>query len=535
MKAQPKTTIICREAGSHTLIAKQGGRILVNEKVGIMGYGVCIPIERIATEKIVRNREARRKDLDDFLAKVRDGLLLRYKSIANYSEDTTTIAAEAAENAIRMAGIDPKLIRSVALGTESKPYAVGLAARHVASFTGMGENVFVADLEGACNAGMQAVNYIMSQIKSGVIDYGIAIGSDVSQAPIRDALEYSTGAGAAAVVMGKDDLVATIEDMAPCSSLSLDFWRRDEMLVPKHFGRTTVEVYTYHVVGAMEELLRRHPDLKISDFEYITFHQPSGYMPLKVCKALAQPNIEVGCDPAVQDRLRISKEDIEKKVKPWLTVLETGNTYAASTPIAIATILDKAKPGGDILAVSYGSGAYTIATWLRVEDGITKKAKRVRGVQDYVNHRREIDFKTYAAYLDERTRRGKKRLKYPRIVAEVEPIGEEMLEIVTCRSCNRVYYPIRSRCLQYDCAGPLERLRLPRRARLKGLKDLPPRQRRIFSCDVLREGRVFIVDAETAELKPGMELEAVTRRLDYEGSEGLILYGPCYRPLFRNY
>jgi len=120
-------------------------------------------------------------------------------------------------------------------------------------------------------------------------------------------------------------------------------------------------------------------------------------------------------------------------------------------------------------------------------------------------------------------------------VAEVEPMGEEVLEIVTCRSCNRVYYPIRSKCLQYDCVGPLEKLRLPRRAVLKRLKPLPPRQSRIFSCDVLREGGIFIVDADMTELNPGMKLEAVTRRLDYEGSEGLILYGPCYRPLFRDY
>ncbi len=506
----------------------------MSEKVGIMGYGVYVPIERISTEKIVRRREARRKDLEEFLAKVRDGLLLKNKSIANYSEDTTTIATEAAENAIKMAQIDPKLITSVALGTESKPYAVGLAARHVASFTSMGENVFVSDLEGACNAGMQAVNFIMGQIKSGLIDYGMAIGSDVSQAPVRDALEYSAGAGAAALIMGREELVASIEDMAPFSSLSLDFWRRDEMLVPKHFGRTTVEIYTSHVVGAMEELLRRHPDLKLSDFDYITFHQPSGYMPLKVCKALAQPRMEVGCDPNVQDRLRISMDDVEKKVKPWFTVLETGNTYAASTPIAISTILDEASPGENILAVSYGSGAYTIATWLHVEEGITNKRGRVPTVHEYLSRRREIDFKTYADYLGERIHRGKSRLKHPRIVGEVEPIGTESLEVVICPKCNRVYYPARKKCLQYDCAGPLQKLVFPKRAKLKRIKQLPPRQSRIFDCNVLRQGGVYLVDSDLEELKPGTELESVTRRLDYEGSDGLIIYGPCYRPSFRN-
>lgn len=505
------------------------------EKVGITGYGVCIPIERIATEVIVRKREGRRKDLNDFLAKVRDGLLLKYKSIANMSEDTTTIAAEAAENALRMAQIDPKLIRSVALGTESKPYAVGLSARHVASFTDIGENVFVADIEAACNPAMVAVNYIAGQIKSGTIDYGMAIGSDVSQAPVGDALEYSTGAGAAALVMGREDLVATIEDMTPFSSLSLDFWRRDGRPVPKHFGRTTVDVYISHVVGAMEELLRRHPDLKLSDFDYITFHQPSGYMPLKVCKSLAQRDIEVGCDPDVRDRLRISQDDIERKVKPWLTVLETGNTYAASTPIAIANILDNAKPGENILATSYGSGAYTIATWLHVEDAIRDKARRVPGVKEYFAHRKEIDFKTYVAYYEERIRPPRRRLAYPRIVGEVEPVGSGTIDILVCAGCHRVYYPVRSKCLEYDCEGPLEKITLPKKARFKKLRKLPPRQRRYFDCNILMEGGVFIVDANIDELQPGMELESVIRRLDYEGSEGLIMYGPCYRPLFRDY
>ena len=44
-------------------------------RAGIVGYGVYIPRERIETEKIVREREKKRKDLPDFLQKVRDCLL----------------------------------------------------------------------------------------------------------------------------------------------------------------------------------------------------------------------------------------------------------------------------------------------------------------------------------------------------------------------------------------------------------------------------------------------------------------------------
>ncbi len=344
--------------------------------VGIVGYGVYIPIQRIRTELIVKAREANRKDLPDFLKKVRDGLLLRYKAIAGMDEDTITIASEAGLNAITMAGVDPEKIGTVAVGSESKPYAVGTIARHVASFTGIGSRVYVADLEGACNAGMQALSFVQGQVADGKIDYGLAIGADVAQAPQGDPLEYACGAGAGAFVVGRDDPVASIEDTAAYSSLTMDFWRRDGMPYPSHFGRTTVEAYVKHVIGAIEHLLSRHPDLKLMDFDYLTFHQPSGYMPLKACKTLCQAKIESLEDQSVESRIHLTPEYVEEKVKPWLRVLDTGNTYAASTPIALCDILDHATPGENILAVSYGSGAYTIATWLKVQEGILRKRGR---------------------------------------------------------------------------------------------------------------------------------------------------------------
>ncbi len=79
---------------------------MATDKVGIVGYGVYIPINRIKTELIVRAREGKRKDLAEFLDKVRNGLLLREKSVASLSEDSITIATEAALNAVEMAGIE---------------------------------------------------------------------------------------------------------------------------------------------------------------------------------------------------------------------------------------------------------------------------------------------------------------------------------------------------------------------------------------------------------------------------------------------
>jgi hydroxymethylglutaryl-CoA synthase len=503
------------------------------EKVGIIGYGVYIPINRIKTELIVRARERKRKDLPEFLDKVRNGLLLRDKSLAHVTEDSITIATEAALNAVDMAGIDPKKIETVAAGSESKPYAVGTIARHVASFLGLGSQVYVADLEGACNSGMQSAAFVESQILSGRINYGLAIGTDVAQAPIGDPLEYACGAGAGAYVLGRDDPLATIVDTAPYSSLTMDFWRRDGVHVPSHFGRTTVEAYIKHVIGAIEGLLAKHPEISLKDFDHVTFHQPSGYMPMKTCKTLTQEHIDILDNPELEDRIRITPQFIEEKVRPWLRVLDTGNTYAAATLVATCDILDHAKPGEDVLAVSYGSGAYTIATWLHVEDAILERRGRVPTVKEYVDRRRDLKIEAYNKLMKYKNGSVRMKLAAPRIVAEVEPYNGRTMAFTLCNGCQRVFYPARDRCLEYDCKGPVEQHRLPVNARLLSAKKLTLRDRLTSNFDILKQGKVLIVDSTVPELLPGTELEAVTRRLDDEGKAGLILYGPTYRPVFR--
>src|SRR2546428_6766588 len=395
-----------------------------HSKVGIVGYGVYIPRDRIESVKIVKEREKkRRKELEKVLEKVRHGLLLREKAVAGHTEDTMTIATEAAENAIRMAGISPGEIGGVTAGSESKPYAVGTIARHVASFVGVGENTFIADLEGACNSGMQGVGFIDAEIRSDRIRYGLAIGSDVAQAKRGDPLEYSAGAGAGAFVLGKTDVIATIEDIAPYSSLFMDFWRREGTAVPSHFGRTTVEAYKSHVIGAIANLFRKHPDLSLSEFDAITFHQPSGYLPMKTCAALTEDKIPYVEDNSIAERMRLTEQDIEKKIKPWLKVLDTGNTYAASTLISLASVFDNSKPGDQVLAVSYGSGAYSNATWFEVQDGIEGKRGRTPTVEDYIKRKTTIRIETYQDLIKARLSRIKQRLEIPRLVGDVEPVN----------------------------------------------------------------------------------------------------------------
>ena len=45
--------------------------------------------------------------------------------------------------------------------------------------------------------------FVESQVISGRIKYGLAVGTDVAQAPVGDPLEYACGAGAGAFLLGR--------------------------------------------------------------------------------------------------------------------------------------------------------------------------------------------------------------------------------------------------------------------------------------------------------------------------------------------
>ena len=273
--------------------------------------------------------------------------------------------------------------------------------------------------------------------------------------------------------------------------------------------------------------------MKLMDFDYLTFHQPSGYMPLKACKTMSQGKIEALEDPGVESRIRLTSEFVEERVKPWLRVLDTGNTYAASTPIAICDILDHATPGENILAVSYGSGAYTIATWLKAQEGILAKRGRTPTVEQYITRRREIKLETYQDHLKQKIRNVRRKISHPRMIGEIAALDDQHITATLCHGCERVFYPARDRCLEWDCKGPLEQKQFPMSAKLVSFRKLPIQRRLTSNFEIMAKGKALIVDAASNDLVSGTTLEVVIRKLDDEGRNGLIIYGPAYRPTFR--
>jgi hydroxymethylglutaryl-CoA synthase len=338
---------------------------------GIVGYGAYIPRNRIKVEEIAKVWGA---DAPGY----KKGLMLEEKSVPSPDQDTITMSVEASKKAIKRAGIDPREIGAVYVGSESHPYAVKPSGTVLAEAINAGPDVHTADLEFACKAGSEGMFIALKLVEAGAIKYGLAVGADTSQGAPGDALEYSAAAGAAAFVFGKDNLVAEALETYSYTTDTPDFWRREYQFYPLHGGRFTGDpAYFKHITGAAKGIMSM-AGAKPADFRYVVFHQPNGKFPLRA-----------------GDILGFTRKQIE----PGWLVPKLGNTYSGSSPLGLTAVLDIAEPGDLILMVSYGSGAGSDAFIWRVTDRIdTVRGLAVKTREMLDTNKNYLDDGVYAKY-----------------------------------------------------------------------------------------------------------------------------------------
>lgn len=342
--------------------------------VVISGWGSYIPMYRITVEEIARvwGKSPRH---------FREELLIDEKAVAGMDEDVATIAVEASRNALSRAGIAPQELGAVFVGSESKPYAVKPTGSVVAEALGATPRLLSADMEFACKAGTECLQCCLGLVGSGMINYGLAAGTDTAQGAPGDALEYSAGCGGTALIVGRRDKVkdpvALLEGSTSYVTDTPDFWRRPKENYPSHAEAFTGEpAYFTHITSSTKMLLEEL-SLKPSDFKYAVFHQPNGKFPIRAAKTLG-----------------FKKEQIET----GLLVPYIGNLYAGSSVTGFSALLDVAKPGDRILVASFGSGAGSDAFSFMVQDGIIHKQGKAPKVMDYIKRKKNVDYAIYTKF-----------------------------------------------------------------------------------------------------------------------------------------
>ncbi|HBL15229.1 MAG: hydroxymethylglutaryl-CoA synthase [Elusimicrobia bacterium GWA2_69_24] len=334
--------------------------------VGICGYGAYVPRLRIDARSIAR-----------VWGRLGRGFPVPEKSFPGADEDTITMSIEAARAAVDRAGIDAQRLSAVWVGTESKPYAVKPSATVVAEAIGATPFVNAADLEFACKAGSEGMQMAAAFVGSGMAEYAMAVGMDTAQGKPGDELEYTAAAGGAAYIFGPAESSAA----KLAASLSFvtdtpDFFRRAHMRYPEHGMRFTGRPsYFHHTLGCARALLEE-TGLKPADFRWAVFHQPNPRFPREAAA-------ELGFKPAQFERS--------------LVCARIGNTYAGSSLLGLASVLDVAAPGERILMVSYGSGAGSDGFVFETTERVAQRRDAAPSVDCLLDRRQPVT--EYARYL----------------------------------------------------------------------------------------------------------------------------------------
>jgi hydroxymethylglutaryl-CoA synthase len=340
-------------------------------EAGIVSYGAYVPRYRITPTEIGRvwgtDGESTGQSLN-----------VHRKSVPAPDEDTITISTEALRAALVRGAIDPQQIGAVYVGSESHPYAVKPTATVVAQAVGATPNLTAADFEFACKAGTAAIQTCLGLVGAGMIRYGVAIGTDTSQGAPGDALEYSASAGGAALVIGRERVIAQVLGTLSYTTDTPDFWRREGQRYPSHSGRFTGEpAYFRHVTECAHRMMERSGTTP-KDYQHVVFHQPNGKFPQRVGKQLGFS---------------------EEQMRYGLVTPFIGNTYSGAALIGLANVLDHAGPGERILMVGYGSGAGSDAFDMRTTDEIAQYDRSFgRPVQEYLDGGVELTYAVYAKF-----------------------------------------------------------------------------------------------------------------------------------------
>lgn len=331
--------------------------------VGISGYGVYIPRYRIASGEYM-------KAVGSFARMVGE------KAVAAYDEDAITMGVEAAANALKRAKIDPGQVDALYFASTSPPYSEKLISGTASTAIGLSPRVWVADLGFSTKAGTSALLACIDFVSSGRGDHGLVIASDCPMGRVGYPAEQGLGAGAAAFVIGKDDVVAAFE--GSCSAveevLGERFRRYGERFVEDLGIGPHSEAAFYRLVTSTLNGLMNKLGIKPEDVNYTVVHQSD-------IRAAYRAGGKCGFT--------------DTQVAPGIVASKIGDSGASSVLIGLIAILEKARPGERAFVASYGSGAGSDAISFLIKDMAERKRGGTPVLEEYLADKEYLDFVSY--------------------------------------------------------------------------------------------------------------------------------------------
>jgi len=353
-------------------------------------------------------------------------------AVANYDEDTLSMAVAAGIDCL--SGMKREKVDGLYLATTSQPYMLRQNSAIIATALDLQPGMRTADFIGSTKAGTSALLSAFDAVKGETSSSVLVCTSDCRLSKPGSSQEPLYGDGAAALLVGRDDVIATFEGSYSVSYDFPDRWRaageKFEHAWEDRFIRD--EGYARVIPEIISGLLKKY-NLNINDFAKIAY-----------------PGLYIREHGAIAKRLGVEPGRIQD------TLLDKiGDTGSASPLMMLAAALEDAKPGDKILVASFGNGGD--ALFFQVTEKIKGLADR-RGVKKNLASKKELS--SYEKYLAFRNlapmdlgMRGEESVRTP-----MSTLFRERKSILSlcgskCKRCGTPQYPAQRVCVNPDCGA----------------------------------------------------------------------------------
>lgn len=276
------------------------------------------------------------------------------RAVAGHDEDSATLATEAALECL--GARQSHSVGALYFASVSSPYNEKSAASLIAAAVDLGVGIRTADTGGSLRSATSAMLSAIDSVKAASYDQALVCAADCRLASPGSPLEMTFGDGGAAVLIGKEDVVAEPVANVSLSQELMDTWRTaDQRSVRSGDARfNRVEAYTKCVVEACKTVLAK-AGLQARDIARAVLTSPDGKGHGGVAKAL-------GLDP---------KAVVDPKTDS-LGMLGTAQPF-----MMLAETLETTNAGDKVLLACYGDGCDAMI--LEVKEHISVFKKRSRG------------------------------------------------------------------------------------------------------------------------------------------------------------
>jgi 3-hydroxy-3-methylglutaryl CoA synthase len=393
--------------------------------VGIRSYGAYIPMTRLPFAAISGGGRKATGGGGE-------------KAVAYFDEDSVTMGVAAAIDCLR--GIDRASVGGVLFASTTHTYKEKQGASLVAKALDLPRDVVTADFGGSLRAGTTALRSALDAVKAGSAKNVLVVASDCRLAAPRSPLERNLGDGAAAFLIGDEQVGATVEAQHTITEEIIDVWRTErDSYVRTWEDRFVVEHgYLVSVAEAVKGVLEK-AKLEPKSIAKAALYGPDARSHAALAKAIG-----LDAKTQVQDPL----------------FGRLGNTGVAFAPMLLVAALENAKPGDRIVLAGYGDGADAFV--VLVGDAVRNLTDR-RGVRWHLERRSELG--SYDKYLGFRhlqaTEHDRRAGSGVSATVHFRDRNEDIsLHGQRCRRCGTEQFPFQRVCYKCFAKDDLDEVRL---------------------------------------------------------------------------